>query len=310
MTLWPIGHAIPRPDWGRYLSPEWQEARRNGTYIGCSMVAAILGLSPWEGPWTAWRRLTGRAEPKEQTDGMLLGLDMEPVILRWWRRKRPDVVAHWRPQLTYQHPRVPCLGASLDAVGDLAGGQVLVECKNPHWRTQEQIDDYLERGVIGGDLRPALVQVQAQLAVTGLPLAHLAFICEKTPTVIDVPVWDTWTTRIETEIAAFHARHVVTGIAPPAGPADEGPLRTHYSKSDPGKVIERPDLASFVVMARAVKARIAIAKAKARGLDKHDLAPIRARLMQEMGDAEELHVGTGNPVTWRPDKNGKRSMRI
>jgi putative phage-type endonuclease len=311
MTLWPIGHAIPRPDWGRYLSPEWRETRRTGAYIGCSMVAAILNLSPWEGPWTAWKRLTGRAEPKEQTDRMLLGLDMEPVILKWWRRKRPEVVAHWRPQLTYQHPRVPCLGASLDAVGDLeGGGRVLAECKHPHWRVQEQIDEYLEQGIIGGELKATFVQVQAQMAVTGLPMTHLAIICGKGPTVINVPRWDAWTTRIEQEVPSFHALYVATDKEPPAGSADEGYLRTHYAKSDPSKVIERLELAADVAKAREVKARIAVAKAKAREIEKDELAPIRARLMQAMGDAEELHTGEGKPVTWRPDKNGKRSMRI
>jgi len=309
--IWPIGQAIQRPEWGAYLSPQWLAKRRDGTYIGCSTVAEILNLSPWRGPWSAWQKLTGQGDDVEQTESMQLGLDMEPVILRWWRRKRPEIVSHWRPRLTYSHPTIPVLGASIDAVGDSTDGdQVPAECKHLHWRAQEDVDAFVERGMLEGGLVPIFVQVQAQLACTQLPFAHLSIICEKQPTVITVPRDDAMVARIEAEIPAFFDRFVATGVEPPAGPADVPSLRSFYPTSEPGRVVEAPDLAELVEQGRELKAKLAAKRAEARAIEK-DLAPCKATLMQRMQDADELVVGgSAKPVTWKTNKAGKRSLKL
>lgn len=63
------------------LTPEWYEQRRRG--IGASEIAAVLGISPWESPFSLyWRKANGwETDPTaEMSDGQRL----EPVIANWW----------------------------------------------------------------------------------------------------------------------------------------------------------------------------------------------------------------------------------
>jgi putative phage-type endonuclease len=64
------------------LTPEWLEQRRGG--IGASEIAAVMGISPWESPFSLyWRKVNGWEI--EQTPEMATGQLLEPVIAEWWR---------------------------------------------------------------------------------------------------------------------------------------------------------------------------------------------------------------------------------
>lgn len=311
---WPIGHAIPRPEWGEYRSEEWQRIRSDGVYTGCSDVAAILGLHPWQGPLTTWRALIGHEVQRERTEEdqekMDLGLDIEQAILNAWRRKTPEVVDHWRTRRTYSHPRIPILGGSFDAVGRLSDGQqVLAEFKHVYWRAQDDVDAYEERGVLQGMLVPIYVQCQAQLAVSGLELNYACILIEKRTNILPLGRDEPMIQRIEREIPAFFNRFVATGVEPPAGEYDVKHLRAFYPDVEPGQIVERPDLLPLVAKGREIKLRLARARADVRATEK-ELAPISAQLMQALGKAEVLRVGGGEKdVTWKADKRGRRTMR-
>ncbi len=60
----------------------WQEQRRSR--IGGSEVAAVLGLSPWESPFSLWHRKQSITAP----------IDDSPV-LEWGRRLEDAVLAKW-----------------------------------------------------------------------------------------------------------------------------------------------------------------------------------------------------------------------
>lgn len=61
--------------------PEWLEARRAG--IGASEIAAVIGISPWESPFSLyWRKREGWET--EASDEMATGTRLEPVIADWW----------------------------------------------------------------------------------------------------------------------------------------------------------------------------------------------------------------------------------
>ena len=66
-------------------SPEWHAARANG--LGGSEVAAALGLSPWESPFSLWHRKKGNLPPVAETEAMRWGKLLEPVVIAEWERQ-------------------------------------------------------------------------------------------------------------------------------------------------------------------------------------------------------------------------------
>lgn len=71
-------------------SPEWHAARAPG--IGSSEIAAVLGLSPWESPFSLWHRKAGNV-PVEIDDNpqMEWGRRLEPVIAAKFADEHPEL---------------------------------------------------------------------------------------------------------------------------------------------------------------------------------------------------------------------------
>ncbi len=61
---------------------EWLEQRRKS--IGGSDAAAIVGLSKWASPYSVWAEKTGRIPPKEDSEAMRIGRDLEDYVARRW----------------------------------------------------------------------------------------------------------------------------------------------------------------------------------------------------------------------------------
>jgi putative phage-type endonuclease len=60
---------------------EWLAARRDG--IGASEIAAVLGISPWDSPFSLyWKKREGWES--EVNDDMRTGILVEPVVAEWW----------------------------------------------------------------------------------------------------------------------------------------------------------------------------------------------------------------------------------
>lgn len=64
---------------------EWLKEREDG--IGASEVAAVVGLSPWETPFSLWLRKTGQVPPLEENVAMKMGHLLEPVITQLWEEE-------------------------------------------------------------------------------------------------------------------------------------------------------------------------------------------------------------------------------
>lgn len=63
------------------LTPEWFAQRRKG--IGASEIAAVMGISPWESPFSLyWRKVNGWEQ--DPSPEMSAGQRLEPVIAEWW----------------------------------------------------------------------------------------------------------------------------------------------------------------------------------------------------------------------------------
>lgn len=92
--------------------PEWFEARRAG--VTASEIAAVLGLSPWESPFSLYWRKRGVLGPPDDNDGMRWGRRLEPVVLEHFEECHPDLIVT-RPGLLAHRDR-PWQMASLDGL--------------------------------------------------------------------------------------------------------------------------------------------------------------------------------------------------
>lgn len=93
MTAVPIGRLAPGTD-------EWAAARRRR--IGGSEIAAVLGISPYESPFSLWHRKRGDVDAVEQTEPMLWGNLLEPVVAARFAELHPDVSVRTTPAFVHR----------------------------------------------------------------------------------------------------------------------------------------------------------------------------------------------------------------
>lgn len=92
----PTGRLLGRWESG---SPEWHAVR--ATRLGGSRMAALLGLSPWESPYSVWCQMAGLVEQDEQTKAQARGHYLEAGIAAWFADQHPEYEV--RPAGTYVH---------------------------------------------------------------------------------------------------------------------------------------------------------------------------------------------------------------
>lgn len=79
---------------GRFLghwksnTPEWDDAR--ATRLGGSRMAALLGLSPWESPYSVWCLMAGLVQKDAQTRPQARGHYLESGIADWFADQHPE----------------------------------------------------------------------------------------------------------------------------------------------------------------------------------------------------------------------------
>jgi putative phage-type endonuclease len=252
---------------------EWHAWRR--CHIGGSDVPAILGLSPYAGPWTVWAVKTGRvavtpdpAAARRMEAGELL----EPVILRWWseetgRRVEPGEVWEAADDLGWW------LGASLDAIAD--DGRI-VEAKFSLRRWTE-LPPHVEALVVW------------QLGVSGRERA----------TVVAWHGGELGTWEVAADPDRFHSvlravrrwwdAAIVAGREPDATPADAPALDARPSAGDQEAVPATAEVALLVEELLALKAEErSVADRVAR---------VEALLRQALADTERV-AGEGWTLTY------------
>lgn len=159
------GEAVPS-------NPAWHELRRAG--VTASEIAAVLGLSPWESPFSLyWRKVNDWQT--EDSDLLTAGRLIEPAVVNWWQSQRMDLLA--RPAGLYASGERPWQIATPDRlvnapVDDRPGVyrlRSLLECK---W-VAHSWDGWGEPGT---DEVPVYYRAQAQwqLDVLEVDEVHIA----------------------------------------------------------------------------------------------------------------------------------------
>lgn len=107
-------------------TPDWHAARANG--IGGSEIAAVLGISPYESPFSLWHRKQGGIGPVEETDVMYWGKRHEPTICDEFTLRHPELLV--LPSGTYAATDSPWWIANPDRLGFTADGDLeVIEAK-------------------------------------------------------------------------------------------------------------------------------------------------------------------------------------
>lgn len=101
---------------GKYApgTDEWWTVRRGR--IGGSDIAAILGLSAWQSPFSLWWLHQGSIPPQPENDGMEWGKRLEPVIVEKFREAHPEVTVGYPVNHVYAHPERQWQVASPDGL--------------------------------------------------------------------------------------------------------------------------------------------------------------------------------------------------
>lgn len=268
----------------------WLAERRTG--IGGSDVAGIMGLSPWATPVSVWLDKTGRAQPKEETEAMRIGTELEDFVARRYTMETGRTVQRYNTML-----RDGCLLGNLDRLVVKEGEKVashkqeirtdtLLECKTSSREWDGDVPVYYQTQVqhyMG--LCPALKF--ADVAVLFLSRKHFEiFRVERDRAVID---------HIQKYLREWWERHVVKDEMPK--PTSEADCKLLWARSNPGKSVESSEeITAKIERYRDLKAR--------EKEIKDEIAATQSDICAVMGDAEAICDTTGKPlVTWKSPKD-------
>lgn len=299
-------------DYARSRRP-WLEARRLG--LGASETAAVLGLSAFKSPLDVWLDKTSDAPVVDEAPSVAaqIGTDLEDQVARWTMREYPELGKIGPTPGLIAHEDEPVLLATLDRLlyprGTTAADPLgILEVKTTsRWNYEKNWVDGVPPGAIQ-------VQVQQQLAVTGLARAWVAcwvrddrpenalkapYLIEADPAVHE---------QLVTYAAGWWHQYVVPRVMPPAMAVDAPAMNgLHVPHLDADPVEADDELADTI-------ARWLDAKRRAKEAD-DDVKALEVPIKEAMVRAEANSIARGDGqllVTWkRPAKatavfDGKR----
>ena len=266
---------------------DWLAERRTG--IGGSDAAAILGLSPWATPVTVWLDKTGRAAPKEETEAMRIGTELEDFVARRYERETGRRVQRFNRMI-----HKGCLLGNFDRLVVPDGGKVasykgevrtdtLLECKTSSRDWEGEVPIYYQTQVqhyMG--LEPALEHADVACL----------FLGRKRFEVFRVERDDVAIKKMFEVLAAWWEEFVLGDKMPP--PKNDEDCRLLWARSNPGKAVRATaEVAARLEAFAAAKAEERAAKEKA--------AAAMGDVCAFLGDAEILSdPATGRPLaTWK-----------
>lgn len=276
----------PKSDEARRAA--WLELRRKK--VTSTDVPILFGQGYYgSSPTKLWALKQGRAPEDEPTERMILGKLMEQVIAEAYRLKTGRKVVRAASYLLQVSEKYPWLAASLDS-SDESGA--IVEMKNHGDYAKDILD--LPTGW--------LFQCQTQLIVTGAPAIRLAVLCRGS----QLEVFDI-EPNVEVQQAIIDKSHIfyehMMGTAPPPPEfAEDNAGLSLCFDPNPELVIQGSD----ELYARAQE-RAALLKQKQEVVDSLDI--VEGAIKFELKETVVALFDDGSKLTWRPDKNGRRSLR-
>lgn len=249
---------------------------KSSRYIGSSDAPMILGVPSYgRTALDVWERMVGLTDDRdrEPTSDMRWGLLLEPLILEDYAAQRETKLDRRRRR--FYHPDYPFIGCTVDA----RAGEVIVEAKSSPWPR-----DYGEPadGPLGLPLY-VRVQVQHQMMVTGLPVAHVPVLIQGHDfRVFEVPADPVAQADLLEEEVDWYRSYVETRTPPPVDDQDaiERYLRRRHPRDVGTEILATPAMA--LVARRWAEAARDEKDAKAR------IKAVKNIVRDTMGDAAIL----------------------
>lgn len=269
----------------RIIRPESHETwlSERGKGIGASEVGSILGLSPYDTPFSIWLKKTGQAVPEPENVAMKLGHLLEPVVAQLWEEETGEkVIKASSADIIYVHPEYDFMRATPDRI--VRGRKKLLEIKT----TVTQVDPE--------DIYPHwLAQCQFQMYVTGIHDCDLAWLVSgRYFGYANIPYDPDFAEFIADRVKEFWNENVLGGKEPDLISVADFAMKG----SEPGTSVDADEEAlSHIFSVVALNDGIASAE-KIR--DTHKDA-----VKLYMGEAESLTVN-GKPIaTWKSGARGR-----
>jgi putative phage-type endonuclease len=258
---------------GRYepRSAEWHEARR--TRIGGSEVAAVLGVSKWQSPYSLWHAKRNGWIDDTTTPSQDWGIRQEPAILGWYFDHYGRWVGPDAAEGTYVHADRDWQLFNPDALAhDWDAGPVVVEAK-----TARRGDDW---GPPGTDQIPLYYRTQVVWGMDclGYPAAKVVASIAGAPP----EVWTVEYNPREADAIREQVEEFVTSLTLDVEPELDSHVATYETLQRLHPDIERgteTGLPTSVALGY-VTAQRNLGRAKA------DAQEATSRLIQAMGDAQ------------------------
>lgn len=259
---------------------EWLAEREHG--IGASEVGAILGLSPFETPFSLFLKKTHQVEREPENQAMKMGHLLESVVAQLWEEATGEkVIKASAADIIYVHPEHDFMRATPDRI--VRGRKKILECKT----TITDIDE---------DDLPShwVAQCIYQQYVTGIHDCDLAWLVKgRYFGYTNIPYDEEFAEFIASAVTEFWNESVVGGKEPePISVAD-----FTLKGSEPGKTADADDEAlSNLLSLRTLNVGISELETQAEAM--------KDAVKMFMGEAETL-LYDGKPIaTW---KSGAKS---
>lgn len=289
--------AVPLIGW-HARDVDWLTARRRG--LGASEVASALGLpGAYATPWQVWASKTGRMVDVElDSQQVELGTDLEPWLVDAADRHFRDMVKRPLYRL-YSNRSRPWIMASPDAVRYADTDVRLVECKTagivePNTAKDWTLDEVPLRVEVQARWQLATVEVRTGVDIAGLVAG------------IGLHFWTVeWSYSQEQALlraaSEWWGTHVINGTEPAMMPADDAVMNGLHSTVEGS--VELPPGAGIVLAAY----RSAVAEGAAADRRRKQCA---ATLKNWLAGATQGTLEGRSVVSWEPNKNGVRSIRV
>ena len=261
---------------------EWLAERSKG--IGASDVGAILGISPFESPFSLWLKKTGQVPPEPENMAMKLGHLLEPVVCQLWEEATGEkVIKASAKDIIYVHPERDFMRVTPDRI--VRGRKKLVEFKT----TVKDIDP--------DDLPPHWIsQCIYQQYVTGIHDCDLAWLelSRRNFNYAHIPYDEEFANLVAERVDEFWNENVLGGKEPDLITVDDFAVKG----SDPGKTVEADDEALAQVLS-LYKLK------KAMNATETDADALANQIKCYIGTCETLEYNGKKLATWKSGARGR-----
>ena len=264
---------------------EWLKEREYG--IGASEVGAVLGLSPYETPFSLYLKKTHQVPPTEENLAMRMGHVLEPIVVQLWEEATGEkVIKASAADIIYVHPEYDFMRATPDRI--VRGRKKIVECKT----TITDVDR--------DDIYPYwIAQCVYQQYVTGIHDCDLAWLVKgRFFDYVNVPYDQEFAEFIAERVKEFWNESVVGGKEPELISVED----FTFKGSTPGTVVEADDKALGELLSLRKLNEIL-------DRDETEANQLKEAIKLYMGENESISFDGKVLATWKTGARG-RTFRL